>query len=110
MFEINPQYGPRDELVAEQMAEGEDRRLLLAAFAAAQDPIGRHVPLAVLLESYATAGYWYALSKDNRRNAPKDSKVNAQFHEEYLEALVKTLDKALMGAMHVGKMERYAGA
>lgn len=60
-----------------------------------------------MIEAYTTAGYWYAVSKDRKRTAPNGEKAEAQFAEDYMEALVKGLDKAIMGTMHLGKQERY---
>lgn len=97
--------------MAEWLVWGDEEALaqLLMAFRSAQRPLSRHVSLAELIEAYTTAGYWYAISKDRKRTAANGEKTEAQLAEDYMEALVKGLDKAIMATMHVGKQERYGG-
>lgn len=100
--------GPRDAWVAGQVSENEDElRQLLDTFASARQPLTRHLPLQVLGDAYTTAGYYYAVAKDLRRRSDNGDKLDAQFCEDYLEALVKGLNTAVMATMNLGKLEKY---
>lgn len=111
MIELDPKdHGPLDAWVTEQVAEGEEEHdQLMGAFRSAAQPLSRHVPLAHLTEAYQVAGYYYAVSKDMRRQSTGEDKLPAQLCEDYLEALVKGIDKSIMATMHLGKQERYGG-
>lgn len=111
MIELDPEaLGPLDSWVTEQVAEGEEEHAqLMSAFQVAAAPLTRHVPLAMMTEAYQVAGYYYAVSKDLRRRSQAEGKLEAQLCEDYLEALVKGIDKSIMAAMHLGKQERYGG-
>lgn len=103
-------YGPQDSWVTEQLtSDSSQYGDLIGAFTVASGPLTNHQPLQVIVEAYITAGYYYAISKDYRRRATNGERLEAQLCEDYLEALVKGLDKAIMATMHLGKQERYGG-
>lgn len=110
-----PTPGPRDAEVVESLA-GDDpvsAGLLEDAFTTAAQPWAQGMSLQELSDAYTTASYWYAVSKDKKRRAKTDGQwgdeevLKAQLAEDYMEALVKALDKALMVGMATAK---YGGA
>jgi hypothetical protein len=102
------EYGPQDQWVAQQVAADQEQRAqLLEAFGAARQPLTHHLPLQVLTDAYIVAGYYYAVSKDLRRRSDNGDKLDAQLCEDYLEALVKGLNTAVMATMNLGKLEKY---
>ncbi len=102
---MEPELGPKDKWVVAQL-DADDR--LLEAFETAAQPWDRGVSVQELSDAYTVAGYWYAVSKDRKRREKNgdwqaEDFLQAQLVEDYMEALVKALDKSLMVAMHLGK-------
>lgn len=103
--------GPKDVWVAEQLTENDENfESLIGAFETVSQPFTRGVSVQELHEAYTTAGWWYAEAKDRKRGARAEDGTwqapetkEAQHIEDYMEALVKSLDKALMVAMHLAK-------
>lgn len=114
--EYVPMQGPRDASVVDYLVEGEDpvaAGLLEDSFSTSAQPWSQGTSLQELSDAYTTASFWYAVSKDKKRRQKAvgdwgdESVLRAQLAEDYMEALVKSLDKALMVGMATAK---YGGA
>jgi len=103
--------GPRDLSVAESLGETEEQReALTEVFETAWKPWGQGISVQELSDAYTAASYFYAVSKDKKRRARVDEgsysgedTLNAQFIEDYMEGLVKALDKSLMVALSLAR-------
>jgi hypothetical protein len=104
--------GPRDLEVVEALGTTEEEKeALQEAFEAAWKPWSREAGTATqeLSEAYTTASYFYAISKDAKRKArvegsyTDDATIEAQFVEDYMEGLVKALDKSLMVSLSLAR-------
>lgn len=108
---VAPDLGPRDLQVASFLAQGdaEHEEQIMDAFTAAAQPFTRGTSLQELSDAYTIASFWYAVSKDMKRRARTDGNwgdeevLRAQLSEDYMEALVKALDKQIMTAMVIAK-------
>ena len=88
------------ELLTEAVSKEEQDELLLT-LEVCHNPFGK--PLAEVQEAYQRMGRWYAISKDMKRRAHADEKLDAQFREDLFEAYVKGLDRAIMAIMALMK-------
>jgi predicted Ser/Thr protein kinase len=103
--------GPRDIQVSDTLGKNEEEKQeLLEVFEVAWKPWGQGISSQQLSDAYTAASYFYAVSKDVKRRARADgdglyeeSTMDAQAVEEYMEALVKALDKALMVSLSLAR-------
>jgi predicted Ser/Thr protein kinase len=107
--------GPKDLQVSDTLGKtDEERQELLEVFETAWKPWGQGISSQQLSDAYTAASYFYAVSKDVKRRSRADgeglyeeSTMDAQAIEDYMEGLVKALDKALMVSL---SLARHGGA
>lgn len=103
--------GPKDLDVCESLGEtDEQKEELQSVFETAWKPWGQGISVQELSDAYTAASYFYAVAKDKKRRARSDDgtiygeqTINAQLVEDYMEGLVKALDKALMVALSLAR-------
>lgn len=103
--------GPKDLDVCDSLGDtDEQKEELQQVFETAWKPWGQGISPQELSDAYTAASYFYAVAKDKKRRArvddgsySGDSTLNAQLIEDYMEGLVKALDKALMVALSLAR-------
>jgi hypothetical protein len=88
--------------LATAMAGPADQGELANALGVARDPFKAH--LTEVVRAYGVVGYWYAAAKDAKRRARGEQKLDLQYHEDVLEAAVKTLHAGIVATQHLNKM------